>query len=214
MVVALMVSHSSLCCVTALPTSAGTCNSNSHCTELCGATSTIWKTPQQLWILPGDKTPVRHGICVPHTSRPRIYFQACQNKHDNVTKASEVRSQEISEEQLTFRSHSFSSLFDEWITPTLERIQDLHVDLCLRGEAGDGLALDERLAGSRVNKIVKDRWSVAAMTIQLAQREGFSVQTLTRPRQCRHCPTPLQQFSLRPRPWGSRSVRHDLHRLS
>lgn len=63
----------------------------------------------------------------------------------------------------TFCAQGFGVLVNQWLAPAPYRVHDFHVKLSLCGEAGDCLAIDDRLAGSRVDYSCKDGSAVAAV---------------------------------------------------
>jgi hypothetical protein len=56
-------------------------------------------------------------------------------------------------------------LIDQWLLPRPKTVHNSHLLLSLRRETSDLLTLDDRIAGSGVEKASKDGWAMAAVLL-------------------------------------------------
>lgn len=80
---------------------------------------------------------------------------------DSVLKGVRLHGLQHSTQGLTFGTQFFSPLVNQRLAPAANRIHDLHLILCFGGEACDGLAFDDRVAGFWVDHARVDCLSVA-----------------------------------------------------
>ena len=65
-------------------------------------------------------------------------------------------------QRLTFRTQTLRPLINKRLSPAPNDVHDFHVVLALRGEAGDGLAVNDGFVCGRIDDAREDRWAVAA----------------------------------------------------